>query len=64
MLYHSCLHYPITVCNLAAFQRVVKDFIVSVGLYIMLIKIIEWASEQVKDFHCNWMHCNEWALTY
>lgn len=62
MLYCSCLPYPITVCSLAMFQRAVKDFIVSVGLYIM-IKIIEWASEQVRDFHCNWKHCNGLWLT-
>lgn len=35
------------------FQEVVNDFIVPVGLYIMLLRIIEWASKIGKDFHCN-----------
>lgn len=45
------------------FQEVVNDFIVPVGLYIMLLRIIEWASKIGKDFHCNRMHCNRFWFT-
>lgn len=55
----DCLHYPITLCHLPlTFLGVVSDFIVSIGLYIMLLKIIEWASKIRKAFHCNRMYCN------
>lgn len=46
-------------CNLAiTFQGVVSDFILSVGLYIMLLKVIKRVSKISEDFHCNRMHCN------
>lgn len=51
-------------CNLAiTFQGVVSDFILSVGLYIMLLNVIKWVSKISEDFHCNRMHCNRLLFT-
>ena len=51
-------------CNLAiTYQGVVNDFILSVGLYIMLLKVIKWVSKISEDFHCNRMHCNRLLFT-